>query len=142
MYSKKIYASLAVLLSLAAPAVAGEIRACGVPTPANMKATPMENSYCDIHQRTFGYREESFEHTKALKERQQNYVAPQIEAVNRYKADIDSLNASRGGASSETAQATSEDAELERMLEAEEEAAKALEKTSEKTPETSPEKPL
>jgi hypothetical protein len=114
----RFFLILALAFICANTAQAGEIVACGVPTVAGASNQPSDNTYCDIHQRRLGYREQSLEHTKQIQERQKNYIAPQIEAVNKYKSDLESLNASRGGPT-QSAQST-EEAELQLMLQAEE----------------------
>jgi hypothetical protein len=104
--------------------MAGEVKACGTPTKADMKAMPQDANYCDIYQRQLAYRVENMKQRSLIGERQENYAAPRREALEQYAQDIEKMNAERGvsEASAETSALTDEAMELEMMIASEEDA--------------------
>lgn len=111
---------LIILCSAAQQARAGEVISAGTPAPANMTTTPYDDQYRDIYQRQLQYREEALEHSRRLKERQENYAEPQRRAYSRYQADIESLNNGRGDSPATSSDMTDEELELQMMLSEEE----------------------
>lgn len=72
---------------------AQESRFCGTPTPAALDTKA--ETHCDIYQRQLAYREEALKMDALMKERQENFAAPRREALKRYEADMEALNATR-----------------------------------------------
>ncbi|MEZ5814567.1 MAG: hypothetical protein R3E13_07630 [Alphaproteobacteria bacterium] len=72
---------------------AQESKFCGTPAPAALDTKA--EAHCDIYQRQLAYREKALKMDTLMKERQENFAAPRREAIKRYEADMEALNATR-----------------------------------------------
>ena len=83
-------------LVIASPAFAqGQVVFCGYPEEPDME-TEIADNYCDIYQRQMAYGESDQRFKEQIEQRRENYNAPRAQAIQRYKTDMEALNARRG----------------------------------------------
>ena len=53
------------------------------------------DSYCSVYDRQLAYQEERLKFRKALDERREDFIKPQLDAQKKYKKDLEALHERR-----------------------------------------------
>lgn len=85
-----IFAITMVKLTRNANAAEGKIVTCGTPAPADLETDPGID-VCDIYTRQLAYKAERDAFHEQMKERQENFAAPSIEAYQNYRESLDKM---------------------------------------------------